>query len=140
MAPRLQKDPAVAHRQDGPASRSAFLARHLDVQLSGHRRRGQVSPPAVAVRLGQAAVPGGPHQDVDLKTLGRDEIILDVALPIGDINQVHVGLVFLQLCGFLQTVEPVAAFFVADGTLFAPVFFAALPQAPLPACIRFGKI
>jgi hypothetical protein len=58
-----------------------------DVQLSGHRRRGQVLPQAVAVGLGQAAVPGGPHQDVDLKALGRDEIIIDVALAISDIRQ-----------------------------------------------------
>jgi hypothetical protein len=132
MARRLQRDPAVAHRQDGAASRFAWSARRLDVQLSGHRRRGQVLPQVVAVRFGQAAIPGGPHQDVDLKTLGRDEIVIDVALAIGDIHQVHVGLVFLQLCGFLQTVEPLAAFLVADGTLFAPVFFAALRRGTLP--------
>lgn len=52
-----------------------------------------------------------------------EEEVKDIGFPIGDIDQVQMGVFFLKLSGSIQAVEPLLTFFFGDGTLFTGLFF-----------------
>ena len=52
-----------------------------------------------------------------------EEEVKDIGFPIGDIDQVQMGVFFLEPSGLIQTVEPLLTFFFGDGTIFTCLFF-----------------
>jgi len=55
-----------------------------------------------------------------------EEEVKDIGFPIGDIDQMQMGVFFLEPSGLIQAVEPLLTFFFGDGTIFTGMF---LPKA-----------
>ncbi len=118
---RRQDDPFGPHRQHHRPARSVRPGREGERDLAQQRSLNQPAPQLVA--LGQAAVVGGPNQPVDARfSLRPDHELVNVAFPVGDVDQAGVGQGLRQFGAARKAFQPAHALLGLDRPM--PLVFA----------------
>ena len=111
------------------ASLIGGAAWHFHRMVTGHGLCSQMVP-EVFFRLIHASIPGSPHQEMHVKLAGQPEKIINVGLPVGNIDKTDVWQGTLKTCCGLQAAQPFVALFILNGSLFAGMAFAKILCLP----------